>query len=312
MMESPHPAAPRVVAHVVVLGDVMTDIVARPRAPLAPGSDTPADIAVRAGGSAANQAAWLATMGPGVHLVGRVGADPFGEQHRAALARIGVTPHLAVDPSRPTGMIVALVDASGERGFLTERGANDGLESRHLPDDAFAPGGWLLLSGYALVSEGARPAALAALALARSRGMRVCVDPAATAPLAAVGPERFIEWTRGADLLFPNLEEARLLTGEREPEAAARALCAWYGGVALKLGAAGGLWARAGEPALLVPAEQTPVIDTTGAGDAFCAGFLGRWLRGAPPDECLAAGIRLGAVAAGRVGARPPGADFAL
>jgi sugar/nucleoside kinase (ribokinase family) len=80
--------------------------------------------------------------------------------------------------------------------------------------------------------------------------------------------------------------------------------------VALKLGVDGALWARRDEPVLRLPCEPVITIDSTGAGDAFCAGFLSQRLRGVAPGEALAAGIHLGAVVAGQVGARPSGADF--
>jgi sugar/nucleoside kinase (ribokinase family) len=301
------PARPRV----ILLGDVMTDVVVRPAGPIAVGSDTPSVIETHAGGSASNQATWLASANLEVHFIGCIGADAFGQLHRAAFERSGVVAHLAIDPHRPTGTVVSLVDPlTGERNMLAGRGANAGLAEHPLPHDAFRPGDCFHISGYALLAEDTRPAALAALALARERGMRVSVDPASAAPLAATGVERFLEWTRGADLCFPNLEEACLLTGEGEPEAAAHALCRWYGEVALKLGANGALWIRGDEPVLRLPCEPVRTVDTTGAGDAFCAGFLSHRLRGAAPAEALAAGIHLGALVAGQVGARPHGADF--
>lgn len=302
---------PPVRPRVILLGDVMTDIVVRPAGPIAVGSDTSSVIETHAGGSASNQAMWLAAANLNVHFIGCVGKDAFGQLHRAAFERSGVMAHLAVDVLRPTGTVVSLVDPlTGERNMLTERGANAGLAEHLLPDDIFRPGGCFHLSGYALLSEDTCPVALAALALARERGMRISVDPASAAPLAALGVEHFLEWTRGADLCFPNLEEACLLTGESEPEAAARALCRWYGEVVLKLGVGGALWASGDEPVLRLPCEPVTTIDSTGAGDAFCAGFLSQRLRSAAPGEALAAGIHLGAVVAGQVGARPSGADF--
>jgi sugar/nucleoside kinase (ribokinase family) len=295
---------------VIVLGDVMTDLIVRTQAPIAVGSDTPSRIETHAGGAGANLAVWLASEGLPVHFIGCVGADPFGALHRAALERAGVTPHLAVDPACPTGMIVSLVDPSGERSMLADRGANAGLEPRHLPRHLFEDAACFHLSGYALLSDETRPAALAALELARASGLPITVDPASAAPLAVVGPQRFLAWTTGADLCLPNLDEARVLSGESDPEAAAQALCQTYGTVALKLGGQGALMARAGAPIVKLRGRSIPVLDTTGAGDAFCAGFLTSWLRGGTPNEALAAGIRLGARAASGVGARPPGADL--
>jgi len=295
---------------VVVLGDVMTDLIVRPHGPIAVGSDTPSSIETHAGGAGANLAAWCASEGIAVEFIGMVGADAFGALHRQALVRAGVRPHLAIHASAPTGTLVSLVDAAGERSMLAETGANLHLEPSDLPSQLFVQSACFLLSGYALLDEGPRRAALAALELARRAGMCIAVDPASAAPLAAMGSARFLAWTRGADVCLPNLDEAYVLTGERTPEAAARALSEVYGVVALKLGARGALVAIRGHAPFTVSGEPVAVRDTTGAGDAFCAGFLACWLRGGTPAEALAAGVRLGARAAGRVGARPPGGDF--
>lgn len=241
-----------------------------------------------------------------------VGAEAFGELHRRALVRAGVRPHLAIHASCPTGMLVSLVDAAGERSMFADRGANLCLESGDVPPQLFTRPACFHLSGYALLDEGPRPAALAALELALRAGMRITVDPASAAPLAEVGAERFLAWTRGADVCLPNLDEAYVLTGETTPEAAARALSAMYSIVALKLGERGALLAVGGQLPISVP--SAPVApgahDTPGAGDAFCGGFLACWLRGGAPAEALDAGVHFGAQAAGRVGARPPLGDF--
>src|SRR5262249_33681678 len=185
------PRRPRVVA----LGDVMTDVVVHLSGPIAAGSDTPSLIETHAGGSAANQAARLAATRLEAHPTCCVGDDAVGRLHRAALVRGGVVAHLAVDPHRPTGTVVSLVDPStGERSMLADRGANAGLPDHPLPRAVFRAGGCFHLSGYALIAEDTRPVALAALALARERNMRVSVDPASAAPLSALGPERFLAW----------------------------------------------------------------------------------------------------------------------
>jgi len=240
-----------------------------------------------------------------VHFVGCVGADPFGAYHRDDLRRRGVTPHLAVDPSRSTGTVVALVDHASERGMFPDRGANLGLRWQDIPRDLFQLGACLHLSGYSLFEPDTRDVALAALGLARERGLTISVEPSTAALRAAAGPDRFLEWTRGADLCFPNLDEGRLLSGQTEPVAVARALCEWYRGVALTLGAAGAIWARDGEPPSVSAALPVEAVDSTGAGDAFCAGFLARWLIDANAVEALANGLRLGAMAVTQAGARP-------
>jgi ribokinase len=254
----------------VVLGDLMVDVVTRIAAPLAHGSDTPARISVEGGGSAANVAAWAASLGTPVALVCRVGDDDRGRAALAALA--GVDVHAAVDPERPTGTCVVLVEPGGERTMLPDPGANDGP----LPD--IPPGDHLHVVGYALLRDGPRASALAAIERARAAGMTVSVDPSSWALLRPGA-------IPAVDLLLPNEREVELLDG---------------GDMIVKLGPGGARWGD-----VHVPAEPVTVVDTTGAGDAFAAGFLNARLEGAGPREALEAGCRVAARAVTQVGARP-------
>jgi sugar/nucleoside kinase (ribokinase family) len=289
---------------VVVVGDLMVDVLAAMSGPLARGSDTPSRVRTTGGGSAANVSAWLASAGVAATLVARVGEDVLGREAVAALAAGGVDVRAAVDPDRPTGTCLVLVEPGGERSMLPDAGANGGLSPDDLPSDCFRPGGHLHLSGYALLHEGSRPAALAALERARAARMRVSVDPSSTALLRAVGPDRFLWWTEGADLLLANAEEAEALTGLADPQAAAEALGTTYAEVVLKRGSRGAIW-RGGFITASAPAEVVDVVDTTGAGDAFAAGFLTSWLLHPEPESALAAGARLAARAVARPGGRP-------
>ncbi len=125
---------------VVVIGDVMVDIVVRPVGPFNKGSDTTSHIVVAPGGSATNQAVAFAAAGAEVHLVAVVGDDELGHAAARALAATGVHAHLEVLEGERTGVVVALVDALGERSMLTDRGANRCLEKRHLSRDHLANG----------------------------------------------------------------------------------------------------------------------------------------------------------------------------
>jgi ribokinase len=296
--------------HVVVVGDVMTDVIARVGAPIARGSDTTALIATYGGGSAANTAAWLAAAGVPVTLIGRRGADPLGEAAERALQAAGVRTRLAVDPERPTGACVVLVEPGGERTMLPDRGANRGLLPSDVPAVELAAGRHLHLSGYLLLDGSSRPAALAVLAAARRGGLTVSVDPSSAAPLRALGAERFLAATSGCWLCLPNLDEAEALTGAREPLAAARALARSYREVVVTLGVDGAVWVgKDGRDGVAeAPAVRPPggTVDTTGAGDAFTAGFLAARLSGAPPTDALSAGAALAAAAVGTAGGRPP------
>ncbi len=240
-------------AHVVVIGDVMSDVIVEAHAPLQPGSDTPARIAGRPGGSAANTAAWLAAAGVATTLIGVVGDDWLGREQTDDLRRRGVATQLRISSMRPTGTVVALVDGTGERTFLTDRGANSELRPEALRAEAWVSGAHLHLSGYTLLDPLTRPAAIAAIAAATAASMTVSVDPSSSAPLAEAGASAWIEWTRDATLCFANLDEGRILTGRRDAASIAASLAERYDQVVLKLGPDGCRWAS-GADRLLVAA----------------------------------------------------------
>lgn len=295
--------APRV----VVVGDIMVDVTALLAVDVVRGSDAPAAIRIGWGGSGANTAAWLASSGTPTAFVGRVGADAFGRAAIDELTGVGVVAHVGIDPDRPTGTCIVLVHADGERSMLPDPGANSGLLARHLP--ALRPDTGLAhlhLSGYTLLNAESREAGRAALNAAETAGLTMSVDVSSVAPLAAVGPETFLDWTRGVGLLFANTAEARLLSGSSDPVAAARHLAGDDRETVVKLGAAGTLWCGpSGRIARTGQMVRTRAIDTTGAGDAFTAGYLGSRLSGGDPTAALAAGATLAAQAVTQVGARP-------
>jgi len=291
---------------IVVVGDLMTDVIALASGPVAAGSDTRARVLVCGGGSAANTAAWLGAGGHPVAYVGRAGDDGFGRAAVAELARAGVDVRVGLDPNLPTGTCVVVVTPDGQRSMFPDAGANAALSEQDLPGELFVQGAHLHLSGYALLTQGSRPAALAALAAARSAGMTISVDPASIGPIAAVGAGRVLDWIAGADLLLANADEAELLAAAAGGPAEPHALDRRFGAVVTKLGAAGARSTRVGSPPQLVSAPQVDVVDTTGAGDCFAAGFLPVWLAGGTPAEALRAGCALAARAVTQLGARPP------
>jgi sugar/nucleoside kinase (ribokinase family) len=292
---------------VVVVGDLMTDAVARAAYPLAKGSDTPAAVTMHGGGSGANVASWLAVEGIEVAFVGRRGSDIAGRNRDMELMGYGVDARLVMDAERPTGTCVVLVTHKGDRTMLSDPGANGALLPEDIPQDLFSPGAHMHLSGYALLNEGSRKAAMHALTQARKAQMSISVDGGSSSPLKRMGAEPFLEWTQGARLLIINSDQAEVLTGRDAPDQAAKVLTAWYPQVVIKMGADGALWYTNGRPEpITVAAEPVEkVVDGTGGGDAFTAGFLPSWLDGKPPGEALAAGCALAAKAMAHIGARP-------
>ncbi|OLT31169.1 sugar kinase [Actinomadura sp. CNU-125] len=294
---------------VVVVGDLMTDTVARAAYPLAKGSDTPAAVTTHGGGSGANVAAWLAVEEVEVAFVGRRGSDIAGRNRDMEMMGYGVDARLVMDAERPTGTCVVMVTHKGDRTMLSDPGANGALlpEDIERCADLFVHGSHMHLSGYSLINEGSRKAAILALDMARKAQMSVSVDGGSFSPLKRMGAEPFLEWTQGARLLVVNAKEAEVLTGRDTPDQAAKVLTAWYPQVVIKDGADGAIWYTNGRPEpVTVAAEPVDkVVDGTGAGDAFVAGFLPSWLDGKPPADALTAGCRLAARAMRHLGARP-------
>jgi sugar/nucleoside kinase (ribokinase family) len=286
---------------VLVVGDLMVDVVAVHAQPIHPGSDTPAVIRPLGGGSAANTACWLAWLGRPVRLVAAVGDDPVGHAAVEELRTAGVGFAGELHPTRATGACVVLVDATGERTMLPDRGANDALRPATVAAALVERPAWLHLSGYTLLDAGSRPAGVAALAEARRLGVLTSVDASSAAPLIEVGAPAFLRWVEGIDVLFANEDELGALGG-------GAAAMAHVQQVVAKRGAAGSSWTD-GSSRASAPALPVRLVDTVGAGDAFDAGFIDAAVRGVAPEAGLAAGSEVAARAVTRLGARPGGWD---
>ncbi|MFE1287999.1 carbohydrate kinase family protein [Streptomyces sp. NPDC058751] len=295
----------------LVVGDVVTDVVARHRGPLAAGTDTAAAVRTVPGGAGANVACWAVHEGcADVRLLGRAGRDAVA-WHERELTASGVQPLLVTDPKAPTGTVICLVDsgASAERTFLTDSGASLRL----------APADWspalldgvarLHLSGYLFFSESSRALVSVVLESTRARGVPVSLDPASAGFLTRLGVDRFLGLCAGVEVLLPSRDEACLLTGLPDPADAAAELSRRFPLVVAKLGSEGALVARSGAVRARVPASRATPRDTTGAGDAFTGAFLAALLMGAAPEEAARAGCSAGAKAVERIGGRPPAAS---
>lgn len=290
---------------VVVVGDLLHDLLAKADGPVALGTDTFTDIVARPGGSGANAAAWLVHLGVEAHFVARVGDDIFGRYLAGELQRGGVTPHLAQDADLATGKVFVLVDGAGERTMITARGAGENLNPNDLPELLFQKENHLHLSGYTFSGGTRRETAHRAMSLARQAGMTVSVDPSSVSLLRDIGPQNFLRWTTGADVCLPNREEGGILTGTDDPGNIADTLAHHYPAIVLKLGAEGALFADADGTRIRLPATPAKAVDTTGAGDALCDGFLAAWLRGASPSEALKSGLDIASRVVSRIGGRP-------
>jgi ribokinase len=285
------------------LGDLMVDVVARLFGPLAEGSDSPGVIAYVGGGSAANTAAWLARVGESATFIGAIGDDAAGQSQIESLHRLGVDVRFRVDRTRPTGTCLVLVAPSGERTMVPDPGANLALLEHDVPTDEFRAGDHLHVSGYALLRD-SRDAALHAMAAAGPAGMTVSVGAASAAPLEQLGAAEFLRMVPDDALLFANEKEAAVLIGGAGTSA--RLLAVGGRKSVVTAGSGVATWSN-GEATESLAAEplDRPELDTTGAGDAFAAGFLAARAREAAPEVCLRDGHALAAAACRTTGGRP-------
>jgi sugar/nucleoside kinase (ribokinase family) len=287
---------------IVVFGDVIDDVIATPSGAIRPDTDTPSTIERRGGGSAANTAAWLATLGNSVDFVGRVGVLDL-ERHTRVLREAGIRPMLAGDHELPTGTIVILVDGD-KRSMLTERGANAALDPESVSDAILDGATALHFTGYSLFGKSETVGFTRLIKRAKSRGVHVSVDAGSAGFMADFGAKRFLGAIAGADLLFPSLDEGRELTGLDDPSAIAQKLAKSFPLVALTLGSAGVIVASR-NAIEIVDVIPTRTVDPTGAGDAFCAGFLAEWIISHDARAAADAGARLAAQAVSIIGGRP-------
>ena len=307
----------------VIVGDVVTDVVCRTIGPWRIGTDTPASIEIRPGGSAANTSAWAAwshrrersqrltvpTDPGGVVLIGRVGPDD-ARWHCDALREHGVDAQLVVDTAAVTTRLVALIDdVNGERTMLTDRGAGLLLEPHELDEAVFAAAGWVHLSGYLLFADAPRRSFLQITRWCAAHGVSWSVDPASSGFLTDLGVETARALLTGASIGFPNSDEALVLAGlgpDGNVEAAAASLCSLWETVVVTCGAAGALVARGGEIIERMGAKELVVVlDAVGAGDAFAAAWIVAHRHGFDSAQCLQRATDTALVALGVTGGRP-------
>jgi ribokinase len=287
----------------IAMGDINVDIIGHFAEYPGKGEDALAySTEIHCGGSAANTAMALAQMGIRTQLIARVGPDSWALKALSCLNEAGVDPRgLQRDPAAMTGLMYVVVTRDGERTILGHRGANVFTDPRQIHEEDISEARLFHLSGYTLLAEPQRSAALLALEIACRYGLIVTLDPGMTASKATL--ETMHAMLPVIDILMPSLPEAQDLTSLSQPEDCARALLDMgVRTVALKLGREGSLIASE-EGLERIPAFPIDARDSTGAGDSFAAGFIAGLLGGLDQQGAAVLGNALGAMAAARVGA---------
>jgi sugar/nucleoside kinase (ribokinase family) len=259
------------------------------------------------GGSAANTLAGMAALGARCAFIGQVADDTLGEvfAHDIRAADIAfATPARAGDP--PTARCLIFVTSDAQRTMNTFLGASQFLPAEALDLDAIANSAVLYLEGYLWDPEEPRLAMRQAIETAKAAGRRVAFTLSDTFVIDRHGDDFHELIARGAiDILFANATELASLTGIADFEEGLASLTGRVPVVVATKGEEGAVAIANGERAEVSAEPVARVVDTTGAGDLFAAGFLFGHVRGKPLAECL----RLGAICASEVishfGARP-------
>ena len=259
------------------------------------------------GGSAANSMAGIAAMGGRSAFIGQIAEDQLGLIFEHDMHALGVrfeTPPLEDGP--PTGRCLILVTPDGQRTMNTCPGASHELSADALDRDLIASASILFLEGYLFGPVKPRAAMMEAIKIAHAAGRKVGFTLSESVCIAE-RKEPFTQMIEsgGVDLLFCNEDEALQLTGRTDLQSALDELQVHVPTLVITKGPEGAIGVEGGKTIAIPAAPVDQVVDTTGAGDLFAAGFLTARCKGANLERCL----WTGAIAAGEVikhyGARP-------
>jgi sugar/nucleoside kinase (ribokinase family) len=205
-------------------------------------------------------------------MVGRIGNDAAGSAITAEFDALGISYGEIVKEGFHTGVVICLVDPSGERTMLADNGANAGLAVSDLPalDGVDA----IYLTGYAPLAPLSREGVLEMVRTINSRGIPIVFDPATVGGMQGVPVKEILSWCALMDTVIMNEEEAIYLSELSDCEAALNFFVEITPRAIIKRGSSGAIGLERGGQIISVAAHTSAVVDTTGAGDAFAAGFI--------------------------------------
>ncbi|MCL4437213.1 MAG: carbohydrate kinase family protein [Thaumarchaeota archaeon] len=263
-------------------------------------------------GGIGNVAAGVSALGGSAYLMGRSGNDVFSEMYAQDLKQRGVDYHMLVSKDSATGILASLVDASGERSFVVHRGANDGMSFTDiLPALKQVKAKFLFTAGYSFFAPPQNETIISLIKHFKERNTKVIFDPAVF-NLVKVRKKYYEAALEYSDVLLPNAEEAKELSGEQD---LMRALCmlSEHRTVILKIGRNGCIAAHDGD-VICYPGSLGQAVDTTGAGDAFAAAVIFGFSHGYELEDVLKLATWFSGKKVESVGPRsyPPPTDIAM
>ena len=257
-------------SRICIIGDINVDVITLLSGPLQKNTDTTSVNAITLGGSTCNIAVWLTHLGVNVDLVGAIGDDVLGTWVITQLQAFGVSDgNIRTATSNRTGTCVILVDETGARSMMPDFGANLLQTVDQQLENLISESDIVVMSAYTFLRPESRTFALDILECVEKTNARMVIDAASSSPITNAGSEKVRKYLARADLVLANEDEFAAL--------AAGAPNDWtseFKNLIVKRGERGALWLYRGQEVASVKAEDIKVLDTTGAGDAFCSGLL--------------------------------------
>ncbi len=290
-------------SRILCIGDAALDVIVKMQTEIHVGSDTASQISMHGGGAAANTATWLAQLGHSVFFSCRLGDDAAGRAISSEFDLWKIEHRRTFLENEKTGVVVVLVDDKGDRTMFPDSGANSGISERDLPnlhgfDAAY-------LSGYSLFNPLSTNGVLRMVNEIKDVGIPLIFDPASVGTMMAFNRKRVIETLAYMDITIMNEDEARYIADCDALDEALDFITEIVSTAVIKTGSSGAIARIRGSNTVISHADAVNAIDTTGAGDAFAAGFIPMWLESKDLLASMNAGNEVARQCVAIIGARP-------
>jgi len=257
-------------SRICIIGDINVDVITLLSGPLQKNTDTTSVNAITLGGSTCNVAVWLTHLDVEVNLVSAIGDDVLGTWVITQLQAFGVSDqNIRSIAGDRTGTCVILVDETGARSMMPDFGANLVQSVDEHLKSLISESDIVVMSAYTYFRPESQKFALDVLECVENSNARMVIDAASSSPIEKTGAGSVRKYLSRADLVLANEDELAALEQDAPEDWTAE-----FKNLIIKRGPRGALWLSHGTEVASVKAEAVKVIDTTGAGDAFCAGLL--------------------------------------
>ena len=290
-------------SRILCIGDAALDVIVKMQTEINVGSDTTSHISMHGGGAAANTGTWLSELGHSVYFSCRLGDDAAGHAISSEFDLWKIEHRKKFLENEKTGVVVVLVDNKGERTMFPDSGANSGISESDLPslqgfDAAY-------LSGYSLFNPASTSGVLQMVNQIKKASIPLIFDPASVGTMMSFGRERAIENLAPMDIAIMNEDEARYIADCHSLHDALQYITSIVPIAVIKTGSSGAIAQIRGEKPVTSHIDAINAVDTTGAGDAFAAGFIPVWLHSKDLLTSMNAGNEVARRCVAIIGARP-------